>query len=88
MVCLGVAQGTGQSHVPLVSLLLPQLVVELGRHLLPPWRNFCGHGHGRHKVQVETPGPHLCRKQWWCTCKTAEIIAGLLLILADKRKGV
>lgn len=48
VVCLSVAGGIGQFKVFLVSLLLPQLVAGLGRHLLPVWGNFCDHGHGRH----------------------------------------
>lgn len=37
---------------------------------------------------VETPRPHLCRKQQRCMSKPADIIAGLLFILVGKRKGV
>lgn len=37
---------------------------------------------------VETPRPRLCRKQQWCMSKTADIIAGLLFVLGDKRKVV
>lgn len=44
---LSVSGGTGQSSVLLVSLLLLQLRVGLGRHLLPPWVIFSGRGHGR-----------------------------------------
>lgn len=50
MMGLSVSGGTGQSWVPFVSLLLLQLRGGPGRHLLPPWVIFCGHGRGGHQV--------------------------------------
>lgn len=84
---LSVSGETRQSSVLLVSLLLLQLRVGLGISYLHGLSSLAVAMAGT-RCGVETPRPRLCRKQWWCLSKTADIIAGLLFILGDKRKVV